>query len=835
MARGISPILRNKLEALDVNRKHDKIYEHLTRHANDVKPNEPKAKLIRENVLQSAVSGVQDVFDDGRNFVKASKTGVLNDNKLGRINDLGMKAGALLIATYLASHAKTKTDAIMQFIGGTTFFASMALWPKLFINLPARIVHGFKIDHKYMSAQGDKKDLGLDNQFQPMDIFSDKELLDMAAKSGIDPTDIHAKEKMQRKLQKTMLQNRTLWMATAGFATPLMTSVVGNALEPKVRDAVINYGIKKAGNALDNQENLNVYLLKTAQKGKKSQELGRIIKNYSNTPIDEEFYKQIANALDLSEILKNFKDFDDITPVKNLKSADLIEAIKELREQTATVDKEELTKNLSQIQILNKNGLLVGAKTEDLAVLGSERAKELIESIEGNLTISKIREVLRQQSGIGENQIEELLKSLKTNDTEFLKQLSDYNETVLPVLKGRLKGYIDLINPLVGSKTESAQTREFNNSMKKMLEILNISDKECRALAKGTIQDQQEFLSKKMSDFVRKNPANYLEILTGKTAQEILEGNVAQDVTSAFSDIVKQFCESKELNKNEVLKEALTKLFGEKFYLVENEEEFKNFAQYITIDNEIWKNEIVEKYLKLIQKTQSFPEIISGNAGSAAEAVMKRENIEQIGNTGKGFNGITKALLGIKEDKADLYDTLENFIKNKRTDLLATKYKPIICANFEARLANKEFQNLTEQEIKAIRNILYDGTISMRFNNAEIKNPNLYNALIKQIFNPAAFNREEAAIPGIKQAVKDLAAAASSNTKDTNTVQYLKTGSFSELVKGYATRIFENKAWKKIFFPMAIALVGITLVVQPLFGKIDKEFPEKKVKKGGAE
>ena len=48
------------------------------------------------------------------NFVKATTTGKMNDNSLGRINDIGMKAGSILIATYLASKAKTKTEGVVQ-------------------------------------------------------------------------------------------------------------------------------------------------------------------------------------------------------------------------------------------------------------------------------------------------------------------------------------------------------------------------------------------------------------------------------------------------------------------------------------------------------------------------------------------------------------------------------------------------------------------------------------------------------------------------------------------------------------------------------------------------
>ena len=56
-------------------------------------------------------------------------------------------------------------------------------------------------------------------------------------------------------------------------------------------------------------------------------------------------------------------------------------------------------------------------------------------------------------------------------------------------------------------------------------------------------------------------------------------------------------------------------------------------------------------------------------------------------------------------------------------------------------------------------------------------------------------------------------------------------GSFAQHMANTATRLSNNKAWMKIFAPMAIALVGVTLLAQPFFGNIKKEFPEEN---GGA-
>ena len=133
-------IQNNNLNALD-KRNEQNLDKNLLNEANKIKPNKAKAQLIKQGPIASAVSSVKDTGKDALNFVKAAKTGKMGDNNLGRINDLGMKIGAGVIAAYLAAHSKTKTDAIMKFVGGGTFVAVMSIWPKLFINLPARLVH----------------------------------------------------------------------------------------------------------------------------------------------------------------------------------------------------------------------------------------------------------------------------------------------------------------------------------------------------------------------------------------------------------------------------------------------------------------------------------------------------------------------------------------------------------------------------------------------------------------------------------------------------------------------------------------------------------------------
>ncbi len=420
----ISPVLQDRLNnqknvaflenKKETENKHEKIYNDLTNKANQVKPNEPKAKLVDENLLEAGVSAIKGVGSDSVNFVKAVKTGKMSDNNLGRINDLGMKAGGVLIASYLATKAKTKTEALMQFIGGGAFFASMALWPKLFINLPAKLVHKVDIGKKYISAQGDKKDLYLDNQFIVWDA------------TGITG------EKEREKCRKTALQNRTLWMATAGFATPLMTSLFGNFIEPKVRDIVTEHDIKVASRRI-NGNRTKVDIAKDAIKDKalaltnkvglhkkelhNERKIAKLIDSYSSSskPADKQFFDELAQLLYVGDLSNDFRSLDDVKPIQAFNSGNLADALQEVYGRRASVDAKDLkeklqgvnivetkprkhSKNLSVTKAIPKSGIFGSgnkAFQKDMLInLEAEDIKSITDALGENPTIEKVRELL---------------------------------------------------------------------------------------------------------------------------------------------------------------------------------------------------------------------------------------------------------------------------------------------------------------------------------------------------------------------------------------------------------------------------------------------------------
>ena len=198
---------------------------------NLIKPDRPtKSYIINDPFYMAPVNFLTDIKENVVNIAKAT-TGKSNDHDLGRINDFSMKAGALALAGYLFAHGKTSLSKSMEFVGFGTFFASMALWPKLFIQAPLKAMYGIDVHQKYMDNEGRKKMFFQDPQYIPWDLYTDEQLSQLGDRLGV-PRDIHNRnEVIKKKAHKIALQGNTLWMLTAGFATPLMSALMCNGIE----------------------------------------------------------------------------------------------------------------------------------------------------------------------------------------------------------------------------------------------------------------------------------------------------------------------------------------------------------------------------------------------------------------------------------------------------------------------------------------------------------------------------------------------------------------------------------------------------------------------------
>ncbi|MCM1339168.1 MAG: hypothetical protein NC191_05815 [Muribaculaceae bacterium] len=216
-----------------------------------IKPMPSNGKLIRPSLFDMPSEISKGIRYDINAF-KHAISGKANDHELGRLNDVGMKVGGLAIASYLFTRKHTPMTKVFEFIGLTTFFGAMNIWPKLFLQLPARIVHGFDIRQKYEDNYGRKKMVFSDHQFIPWDLYSDKEINKVGDRLRV-PKDIpNRREFIQEKMRKIALQNNTMWMLTSGFATPLLSALICNRLEAPVAKFLHNRKDKQSEALLTN-------------------------------------------------------------------------------------------------------------------------------------------------------------------------------------------------------------------------------------------------------------------------------------------------------------------------------------------------------------------------------------------------------------------------------------------------------------------------------------------------------------------------------------------------------------------------------------------------------
>ena len=219
---------------------------------NNIKPLPPKGHLVDDNFGNAAKYFFKDIGYDLKS-VKDGYKGTANDHQLGRLNDVGLVLGGTALATYLASRTTNPKARIMEYIGLATFLTSMALYPKIAINAPARVLHGYDIDKQYIDDQGRKKSVQQDSNYVPYDMYMSgnkgEDLDAIGDRMGI-PRDIKNRHDVVREqMRKVATQNNTLWMLTAGFATPLMTALLCNVIENKI----VAPSLEKSRNAKYNE------------------------------------------------------------------------------------------------------------------------------------------------------------------------------------------------------------------------------------------------------------------------------------------------------------------------------------------------------------------------------------------------------------------------------------------------------------------------------------------------------------------------------------------------------------------------------------------------------
>ena len=199
-----------------------------------VHPQPAEGHLVHDTLLSVPKFWMKDIAYDMK-AVRDGFSGKAKDHQTGRLNDVGLKLGGIGIASYLASQTSDPKMRVMEYVGLGAFLACMQLYPMIGINAPSRLIQGYDIGKEYIDDQGRKKSVFQDGNYIPYDLYRGEytgEDLDiigdrMGIPRGIKNRDELTKEQMR----KIAIQNNTLWMLGAGFATPVMTALLCCGIE----------------------------------------------------------------------------------------------------------------------------------------------------------------------------------------------------------------------------------------------------------------------------------------------------------------------------------------------------------------------------------------------------------------------------------------------------------------------------------------------------------------------------------------------------------------------------------------------------------------------------
>lgn len=471
-----------------------------------IKAQASTARLVKENFLQSVGSTVTSYVDYAKYFYNAAFKGEGDDYKVGKINDLSIRAGSLGIAAVLASSKMFPFAKGMEFVGLGTWFASMAIWP-LILGAPIKAKTGVDINQEYIDSYGRRKYVYEDNQYRPMDLYrhvdidgtplSEEDyhkkyatdyvyLEKIGDKLGI-PRDIkNRNEATMNKMGQVAVQGKTLWMLTAGVMTPVVSSIVADACQQPLKNYLEKTRYEKAS---QNLNKLVQQIDKVNNSGQK--ELSKVMEGL-NIKIDPKVQSKFEELLTDKEALspEEFKKLQKFLD-KMFFGTGFHESMK-----TAMMDGVNLTEPklaINEAFKQNIKNITSDAFKEVIARLPEEAKAKLPQQIlaYNGMTDAQIREMLvntwsEGKSQIGFNAIESLRNSvgkdalepflnINTEDKQFLRQ---FNNTVRKVINEKVDAYIESSRYFVIPKDKMTQIFKFaytNNTLQNRLKEFEVT------------------------------------------------------------------------------------------------------------------------------------------------------------------------------------------------------------------------------------------------------------------------------------------------------------------------------------------------------------------------
>ena len=479
-----------------------------------IKPLEDKAKLLPSRIFGSPIEYAKDIKKDVLNIGKAVK-GKANDHELGRINDLAMKVGAGALAAYLFVKNPFKLGKAMEIIGAGSFFASMALWPKLAIQAPLKARTGVDIHQKYIDSQGRKKMLHQDPQYDLTDLYSRQDLDKMGKKLKVDENLPDRDRFIKQRAKKTAVQGNTLWMMTAGLATPLASAMMCNVLEEPVSKGIEKANLLLTKNLLDNEKLKQSLADQTSKRDIAF--ISKFCKDHAGKTLSEDMINQLSKRM-----------------------------TKGLPEEITTALKQEIKKiGTPEVTADTIDTILKGCGVgEDVIthILKTDKENFIPTIVSGNKRdMIKFAKFIKENGGNSTN-LNEILQTIKQSSVSVDKIEEPLKELGGILGEARTKGgFISrFIQERVGDQQNSHIANQWGRATKKFIKSLGLSDKEIKELAKGDFSKFEEKLSAlannntKFGDF-EKNFLGMIDEYDKVTGEKFLE-TITTETHSLFSE-----------------------------------------------------------------------------------------------------------------------------------------------------------------------------------------------------------------------------------------------------------------------------------------------------------
>ena len=457
----------------------------------NVQPETPKGHLVHDTLVSVPKFWLKDIAYDLK-AVKDGFKGNTNDHQQGRLNDVGLKLGGIGIAAYLASRTTDPKLRLLEYVGLGSFLAAMSIYPKIAINAPSRLVHGFDIGKEYIDDQGRKKSVFQDSNYIPFDMYKGDypgEDLDIIGDRMGIPRDIKNRHDLiKEQMRKIATQNNTLWMLTAGFATPVMAALTGIGIEKMILPAV-----DIIRNSSNNKEIAK--LLKTTtemvtdpaviEDNKLGKQIGSILNKYKGAELPQKELDKIISIISNeteAQVASGIKE--DLNRLFNSEPKFAIGNTKDLINNIKSSLTARNRANLEKIFVLSEeefNGIInkLGCNSQELTEkeirnIKEELRKFFTSKIENSTEIVNKEFYKDYQNRVLDN----ISKNIKTNSVIKINESNIKKAVDFANIIGEFKQNEHLIDKCLSKKFEEApQTvlarsyEKFENTLFKVLDI----------------------------------------------------------------------------------------------------------------------------------------------------------------------------------------------------------------------------------------------------------------------------------------------------------------------------------------------------------------------------